>query len=329
MASAKLFIHIGAPKTGTTLLQRAATEQRDRLAEHGLLYPKSALRGFGHHDFAFLLDGGYPDWAKPQTRSLADLEADLATECHAHSGDILLSSEDFYLFPQPGRLRDLVLRTGLDQGRDVRIIVYVRRQDEAMESWYNQLIKAQGYSGSPEDALEQWFWLWDYATEIDRWAATFGREALMVCDYHEATAGEGGLVADFWSRVAPAMARERTSRTSERINIGLNRDLLEIQKIINRLPISIVEKRDFHQDLMTLTEKGGSFFSTAPVYDAETRHAIMKRHAAGNAAVGKTWFGKGTLFPPADGMRATAPYPGLDQEKIIATLAWLLLKRDC
>ena len=67
------FLHIGAPKTGTTLLQRVLFENKERLRNYGIDYPDISLRGYGHHDLAFLIAGGYPDWATPQPRTLAEL----------------------------------------------------------------------------------------------------------------------------------------------------------------------------------------------------------------------------------------------------------------
>lgn len=59
-------------------------ENRDELGRLGLLYPDVSLRGFGHHDLAFLVSGGYPDWAAGQDRPLHMLAADLAAVARGH-----------------------------------------------------------------------------------------------------------------------------------------------------------------------------------------------------------------------------------------------------
>lgn len=63
-------VHIGAPKTGSTAIQRFLFEHRAQLPAHGVQYPDINLRGYGHHDLAFMLDGRYPEWATPQDRNL-------------------------------------------------------------------------------------------------------------------------------------------------------------------------------------------------------------------------------------------------------------------
>lgn len=42
-----LFLHIGLPKTGTTLIQTYCAQNRKVLARHGILYPKAGLPGLG------------------------------------------------------------------------------------------------------------------------------------------------------------------------------------------------------------------------------------------------------------------------------------------
>ena len=153
----RFIIHLGAPKTGSTALQKILTEHREAFMHAGLLYPQTALRGFGHHDIAFLLDGGFPDWAKPIDCRLEDFCRDLRSEINTFEGDVLLSSENFYLFPQPQALFDFLQQLGISQRFEIVLINYIRRQDEAVLSWYNQRVKAQGYTGTLEDSIEDDF----------------------------------------------------------------------------------------------------------------------------------------------------------------------------
>ncbi len=328
MTKSTLYIHIGAPKTGSTLIQRHLEQRRDELRTFGLLYPDAGLRGFGHHDVAFLLDGGYPDWAKPQDEPLSTISERMKRECAAFQGDVLLSSEDFYLLPQPEKLRKWIDDYQLNDNRRIKLIVYIRRQDDLLVSWYNQMIKAQGFSGSFEDSLSQSLWLGDYASELDRWSSTFGTEALDVRCYDDASRAPGGLLKDFLSDVCSAAVDTLADASSDRINVSLNRDLLEIQKVINRLPITILEKRKFHQELMALTELEIDLFSKAPVIDGSQRRALMEKFEQGNCTVASSYFDKERLFDETqETMAAAVEYPGLDVEKVIAAFAWLLLHR--
>lgn len=318
-AGLRCVVHIGAPKTGSTWLQKVFTENRTVLAERGILYPDVSLRGFGHHDLAFLLGGGYPDWATPQPRSLADLEQDLVSATRGHDGAVLISSEDFYLYPNPAGLRATLERCGVPAPT---IVVYVRRQDAAHESWYNQTIKAQGCTHDIETCIAQFFGLWDYAEQLQKWSYVFGREALRVRVYDAGVS----LLADFAD--ASGLDLAGIVAPGDALNTGLNRDVLEFQRIVNGLPLPVVEKRRFHRELIALStaSRGTGLFDEGPLLSRARRRALIAAYANGNAQVARTFLGRDTLFDesvPDDD--ATAP-TGLSAEKLARIVGWLMAK---
>ena len=150
MAPQHIHLHIGAPKTGSTAIQRWLFEHRADLAAAGLLYPEVCLRGYGHHDLAFLIGGGYPEWASPQPLGLGVLQDQLRQAGALGLPQMLLSSEDFFLYQDPDRLRAFI-EGALGRVGRFTVHAYLRRQQEVLPSWYNQLVKAQGYAGSFED----------------------------------------------------------------------------------------------------------------------------------------------------------------------------------
>ena len=56
-----VYIHVGAPKTGTTYLQDRLALNRSALAEHGIHYPALSARDVDHFRPALDLMGA--DWA--------------------------------------------------------------------------------------------------------------------------------------------------------------------------------------------------------------------------------------------------------------------------
>lgn len=328
MTVPSLFIHIGVPKSGSTSIQRVFSTHRDELQGRGLLYPAAGLRGYGHHDFPFLLNGGYPEWAKPQDATLADLSEALRTECDAFDGDILISSENFYLFPQPEALARWAEAYGISNGRQVKIVVYLRRQDELLLSWYNQLVKAQGFAGTFEEALEDARWLGDYATQLQRWSSVFGESALMVRSYHDEFQVDGDLIKDFFRAVSLSPSDVPAVDALRFTNISLNRDILEFQRIINRLPLSSVEKRNFHHELMELTSAAPNFFSSAPLLSTQNCEQLLSDFHASNQQVSADHFEDRPFYPkiPPSGTKQE-PYEGLDAQTAVAVMGWLLLRR--
>ena len=322
-------IHIGAPKTGSTLLQKFIFENRAALAARSILYPDVNLRGFGHHDLAFLLAGGYPDWAIPQPRNLAALAADLALAAR-HDGTIVLSSEDFYLYPRPAALNAILTEAGILPGHRAVILVYVRRQDAAHLSWYNQTIKAQGATHDFDRCYEQWYGLWDYAAQIDAWAEVFGAENIIVRPFEAAQFRGGGLLEDFLAQAG--ISRDGLAVPTKPVNTGLNRDLLEFQRILNRLPGPIPKKRRFHRALMALStgSAGNGRFDETPLLEAHRRAAILDSYAESNRRVARTYLAREDLFlePIAPVMPPEHPRRGLTLRKLAYILGHLLRHKD-
>lgn len=320
-------IHIGAPKTGTTFLQKVFFLNREILKQQGWLYPDVSLRGYGHHDLAFLLAGGYPEWAAGQDRPLAELQADLATAVRTEHRAMLLSSENFYLYRQPQRLHDCLVEAGVLPGYRLKIVVYVREQGAAHESWYNQTIKAQGYTHSVADCVAEFRDLWDYRLQLEAWAHVFGADRLIVRRYDEGDYVGGGLLSDFCAATGLDAAAIQVDEPT--VNSGLNRDALEFQRLVNALPLSHVERRRFHRQLIELTARtrGQALFSELPALDAEQRAQIRLHYADGNAEVAARYLCGGPLFAEAADAGGAAPgYAGLDAAAMARLFGWLIIR---
>lgn len=324
------YIHIGAPKTGTTCLQKFFFENQDALLRNDVLYPRVSLRGYGHHDIAFLLSGGYPDWASPQEKTLEQLIGQLNEVTLTHEGDILLSSENFYLYPHPEKLLDVLHSTNILNQREAKIIVYVRRQDEAHESWYNQTVKAQGYTHSIDACLDDFFDLWDYKGQLDLWASIFGDENIIVRPYVEEQLTGGNLILDFLE--AANIEASGFSIPEELVNSGINKDLLEFQRIINVLPLSPEDKRMFHKDLILLSAdtSGLGFFDESPMLDHEARKTIMSKYTQGNNFVAKRYVQKSELFEGTkdNDSHGISNGKGLTTDKLVMILGWLIIRNN-
>ena len=330
--AATCVLHIGTPKTGSTAIECFLSENRARLQERGFIYPASIERGYAHHDLAFLASGGYPEWAKSQDRSLAQLLDAVQAEAadSPTAGKLLLSSENFYWLADPQAVCELLATLG-HRPQQTAVVVYLRSQEQAMESWYNQLVKAMGYSGTFTDSINEFDALWDYARHLERWAAVFGHAQIIVRTYPDTVATNFDIRHDFATLlgIEPDTFRLSASRPNER----LLRDVLEFQRIINRLPLPTVEKRRYHKQLIALSSAaGGELLQDAPLLGTTMRQRIRQRYAAGNAAVAQHYGDGNELFrlPPLDAA------PGSDgddtitlgSDKLVFLLTWLLMQQS-
>lgn len=321
----ELIVHIGAPKTGTTATQRFLTENAPALAARGVLYPDVCLRGYGHHDLAFLVGGGYPEWATPQPRDLASLAVELDAALTSDAPLVILSSEDFFLQPDPPALRALLARSR--SGRRARLLVHVRRQDHMAVSWYNQAVKAQGFTGTFAECERATARLWDYATQLAAWAEAFGDDALCVRTYERDQLVGGDIVLDVLAALDIDAAG--LARSPAPVNTSLARDILEFQRQVNRLPLTREQKRRFHKELIALTEatRDAELFDDTPVLGPRGRIELLARYAEGNRAVARRWFGRDELFlePKPEGPEPS-PWSGPDPVRTQLIFGWILAR---
>jgi hypothetical protein len=320
--SRRLILHIGGPKTGSTALQRTLFANREALRARGVDYAEVNLRGFGHHDLAYLLGGGYPAFATPQPRTLGELLDELDEALGGPAPTVVISSENFALHPNPGPLAAAAARAG----RQVEVVVYVRRQDELVLSWYNQSVKAQGFAGPLADPSSSVHEQWDVAAVLAPWEAAFGAVTLRV--YEKGQLVDDDICADFFQTAQ--LPAEGLPREADPSNTRLSRDLLEMQRITNRLPLTVQEKRKYHHALMALSRSPevAPTLNDTPLWTGAQRRALLARFADSNARVAQRYFQRDDLFlqPPPALDTDPAPYPGLRAEVVALVMGWLLAK---
>ena len=191
-----LVIHIGLRKTGTTFLQQALNRNRAALSECGLLYPDPGAGlqdggGQAHHFLAHALLNWRVRYTPADSFDRLEYHTAALRELIApHPGTSVLSSEDFSRFTE-GRIQAL---RALFPGDDLRILVYLRRQDLWLDALYGQALKVgrqpemKAFLARNRDRL-------DYRGVLRRWGSVFGDDALIVRPYEGFE--EGGLWQDF------------------------------------------------------------------------------------------------------------------------------------
>ncbi|MEM6413734.1 MAG: hypothetical protein AAF720_03660 [Pseudomonadota bacterium] len=148
----KIFLHIGCEKTGTTSVQRYFSENRARLSEQQILYPKS-VGASNHFDLSvYCLDDNKITALRRRRQAVdtasinkarTDIEKAFRAECaRVCPTRIVLSSEQLSsnvtTQQEIERLRSLLG----DFGAPIEIILYVRRQDDLAVSSYSTQVKA-------------------------------------------------------------------------------------------------------------------------------------------------------------------------------------------
>ncbi|TVP82134.1 hypothetical protein [Thioalkalivibrio sp.] len=208
-------LHIGLTKTGTSSLQRFLSNERSMLAARGILYPVSGRgrHGTAHHNLFYEISedqGGHGEF----DAALGGWDSVLAEIEEIEGRTAIISSEAFqYCTP-----RDVEQLANLLGPRPSTMVAYVRRQDQWLESAWNQRARFGRVSLDFREFCEtQGRVLGDYARTLSPWIDIFGDRRFDIRVF-DRIAEKPGIAADFLAAYVPGGHHPVASRTDVRKN---------------------------------------------------------------------------------------------------------------
>jgi len=320
----KLFIHIGTHKTGTSAIQNFLFMNREALRQKGFLYPETGDKA-SHH--ALASEFRLLKRIKNKERELKTLS--YIQEIRTHNFDTsILSSEGLVLRgTNVKKLRDII-----PSDLDVKIVIYLRRQDERLESGYNQIVKGpRRYSKKflDESSITHQKYILDYYKILTPWREVFGQENIIVRVYEKEQL-PGGIIVDFCSVIG--LELDHSLRMSgDRINQSLDWDIIEIIRLCNG---KLKGDMKFHRWLVTTLKKikRGNVNEKQHLLSPHQRLNLLEKYAESNAKVAREYLGRedGRLFyaPLPEPDEPWEPYEGLTVEKCIPIMTQILYNLD-
>lgn len=336
MAKTTALLHIGTAKTGSSTIQRFGAANREKLAEQGVLYPRS----LGPHNHWALAAFAFNDDRWPDIRSIAGIEGpahleqwrqELQRAFHAevHGGgcnSVLISNEHCDLMFERAEVERI--KALLDPVVDeVTVFFYVRRQDEFLTSMYSTMIKG-GRTQSLKVPLD--IKRYDYYRLASLYAEVFGKANVRVRVFDKAEFEGGDLLADFFAQVGE-IDLGRLSRIKD-ANQSLDVTHLEFLRQLN-LHLPRMKKRRVNPargNIVQLLERASS--GPLPTLPAATLDAFMARFEESNAALAREYLHRedGQLFQSARRERTSAPMAPLSVDEAFAIFAelWALKQHE-
>jgi hypothetical protein len=147
----RVYLHIGAPKTGTTYIQALLTKNRDALLRKGILYPDSKAEA--HHKAVWDLRGTPSQ--REGTKGIEGSWQTLVDRVNGADTDVVLSSEHF-VFALPPHIRTAlaafagdvhVIYTARDLGRQVPAVWQERIKNNQTMSFREYIDSITGEEG--------------------------------------------------------------------------------------------------------------------------------------------------------------------------------------
>ena len=223
------------------------------------------------------------------------------------------------------------LREHIPQTFTVKIIYYVRRQDELIESWYNQVIKTPFYQCSRKldnTLIMENYHLFDHDAVIRPWAALFSRENIIIRVYEEGQMN-GDIIQDF-SAVIGLAPDTRFVVPEVRYNQTFSSDHIEFMRLCK-----IQNKDDNGMHAFLYREFRDSRISGQTkqrhLLSPSMRRNLLEQYEESNRQVAQNYLGRkdGGLFyhPWPDPDEAWEPYPGLTPEALVPIVTELIFNQ--
>ncbi len=232
-----IYIHIGSPKTGTTTIQNYLSENFNKLlTKYKILYPLSGRNFISHHPLAADLRKKYLG-AKIAKHCYGDVIPDVTwgnlkkelIENYDKFDSVVISSEDFFLFSKEEMIKEI--KESFNDF-NIKVIVYLRRQDKLINSLYNQAIKC-----TLQNDLELSVFMkkhhilkMDYDSRLSLWASVIGKENIILRSFERNKLINYDAVCDFCSIIG--VSNEGAS--NEEKNNALSIEELVIKNELNK-----------------------------------------------------------------------------------------------
>lgn len=332
-------LHIGMPKTGTTALQHFLFENADILREYGWIYPNlkkdlqvdcNSYTGGGEEKngdcFLQAIDSFDPtasNWIRAWKKIRQYLK----------DYNVVVSAEELFACDIDELLSEII-----NSYENIKVIVYLRRQDRYVESYWNEEVKtnactSQRFHDMIKYDLDRVKHI-HYLEWLDHIGAIIGEENIIVRVYEKAQfVGEkNNLASDFlemlgikpdWTILKPIMSHNR----------GLSGNFVEIKRIFNSvLKQNDIEGASMYSELFKdLSAMYKSKEKEEAYFELEERIKFLKLFEEENQEIARKYLNRpdGILFYdrkvdyPSTLAKAT-PF----EEDMIRTFAYILYAKE-
>ena len=303
----RLILHIGTYKTGSTSLQKFLAENAKLIADQGICYPLFDVRydNVKRSSNAFFLTS-YAR-SKLNVAGVERKETDVNTAAFKGLVDefdtFVLSDER--LWRQGANhaetwelLKDYLVGLGIE---DIDIVVYLRRQDQFIESLWNQYVKSKMQLSVPLDEFVNKYSskrVMNYNKCLEALEKAFGHEHMKVRLFNRSALVGGDIRRDFCELVGIDIGPEFTFHEDDS-NTRLNDNIVEMKLVANQVPSYGQTGNMLYWPAVKVSrlfpDEGGSQSMTP-----ELRSAILRRYQKGNARIARDFLGRddGELFAP-------------------------------
>ncbi|WP_318472315.1 hypothetical protein [Photobacterium leiognathi] len=283
-----LYIHIGTGKTGTSALQKFLVFNENILYEnHDIKYLITGRDQNKHRALDLNARRHDTDGLSKVKKLLIEVNKEIL---ESKATRFLISDEDF-----PGLTKNEIqlYREMIDSRINIKVIIYLRRQDEYLESWYLQLVKTGQYNLDINSLKERLLKkeVFEYSQILERWESVFGVNNLIIRIYQKTRFIDNDLFDDFMGIFN--INSNKIKKESKIVNSSLTRDkALLIKKIANNNLAHILDDRLISYIKKLPSPQGDSKYTLNPT----DREAFLNKFHTSNSIISDKYFNGSPLF---------------------------------
>lgn len=322
--SDELFIHIGTWKTGSSTIQYNLNRFKEQLKEDGIYYlskkdkmvvDDGIVRGFDKIEMEYVEKSRHK--LKGILKETEGVDYKYIASAEEFSGD------PFRGFKNCTSVAENLYEITKDLNLDVKIIVYLRRQDDFIESMYTQSVHLGGVKTFQEfvSDFDESHFNWYYLLEA--YSKLFGKDNIIVRRYHKAFLPQkNSLLRDFGEVINSKLIADFSVTVSK--NRGLSRDALELSRFTNK---HFEDKERYRLRKIFQQVNSKKPFEKYAFFNTPEREKFLAMYKHSNSKVAKEYLGieYDSLFPSPDLSEIVPQYPGLTNEAMAVILSRALL----
>lgn len=322
-----IYLHIGVPKTASSTIQRGLFVNQENLERHGYLYPNRGLLETNHKNIFFELTSMPEHQPKfsPKAGNLNSLAKEIRK---SNLNKFIISAEHFALFTSAQiQTLEKMLAPFI-----TKVIVYLRRQDQVIQSGWTQnakrLVTKKSLHQNITEELSTQESVYHYDYLLEKWSNAFGKDNIIPRIF-ERQKLSGHIFHDFLKTCGIEAIEDFKIPHSTNISPGY-KTLGLIQEISKRLdfdrfdPITRVEIGK--QVELYCDQLGWDQDKKFNAIDQKTFDLIMAHFQSGNQKVAREYFESDDLFTEPFSPKETTTFDiaQVDQEILLDILTHLL-----
>lgn len=297
-----LFLHIGIPKTGTSSIQKFCATNREAMKKNGYCYPQDIRTYPGIHPnrnahFMMHVDKDSSD-PEAASRQLFELGMNQIHDCFQSFDNVVLSDEGLWMSSgrQRSSLWDELKADAQAHGYEVKIIVYLRRQDQFLSSRYNQRVKHSGLTqtwdkhvANAPDSLAD---VLDYAAKLSKIEEVFGKDHIYVRRFDRSSFFGGSIYADFFYCLGLELTEDYQPLEAD-ANLALKGNTFEIMRVVNTMKSLDDGQRAYLRRIISSCSKESGKHYNYTMFSKEEAEDFISSYRQGNDQIAEEFIGDG------------------------------------